>query len=99
VKNKWLKIIFWVLLIGWIGFSLYYVARDYLGKYQTNTVQAAYQKGVEDSVSSLITEAKKCKPVTAYNKDEKIQLISMDCLNKTNSTAGEANNGAATEQK
>lgn len=80
MKNKILKYTLWCLGIGWLLFSVYYVSRDFVNKYQTNVVDTSYKKGIADSVKSLITEAKKCQPITAYNADDKVQLIWIDCL-------------------
>lgn len=79
MKNNVLKYALWILVLGWIAFSIYYVGRDYANKYQTNVVQSSYKKGVEDAVNSLISEAKKCQPVTAYNNEEKIELMWTEC--------------------
>jgi len=89
MKNKVWKYALWCLVIGWILFSIYYVGRDMTNKYQNNVVQSSYQQGVTDSVNSLITEAKKCQPVTAYNKDEKIELIWTECLKQDNASTTE----------
>ena len=80
MQNKILKYTLWCLAIGWLLFSLYYIGVDFVDKYQNNVVQNSYQKGITDSITSLITEAKKCQPVTAYNENEKIELIWTDCL-------------------
>lgn len=87
-KNIW-KYAFWILLVVWIVFSIFYVVRDMTTKYQNDVIQASYQKGITDSVNSLITEAKKCEPVTAYNKDESIELIWTDCLKTGGETTTE----------
>ena len=86
MKNKIIKYVLWCIGIGWLLFSIYYVGRDFYGKYQTNVIQTSYQKGYTDSINSLINEAKKCQPFTAYNQNDKIELIWTDCLNNNQAT-------------
>ncbi len=88
MKNKVLKYGLWIVVIGWVAFSLYYIGQDYWNKYQIDVVQSSYQKGYTDSINELIVEAKKCQPVTAYSGEEKIELISKDCLSANNEVAG-----------
>lgn len=80
MKNKMLNYALWAIMIGWVLFSGYYIGRDMIGNYQTNVVKNSYQQGYADSISALITEAKKCQPVTAYSGEEKIDLVWTDCL-------------------
>lgn len=82
MKSKIFKYSIWALLVGWLLFSAYYIGRDYAGRLKNDWVTSSYQKGVTDSVNSLITESKKCQPVTAYNKDEKIEMVATSCLNE-----------------
>lgn len=89
MKNKVWKYILWIVLIVWILFSIYYVGRDMMARYQTSVMQNSYQKGYTDSIDSLITEAKKCEPVTAYNQEDSVELIWTECLNGEDNTSAE----------
>ena len=97
MKKKVLTYGLWVLALGWLLFSVYYIGRDYLTKYQANVLQSSYQLGYANSINSLILEAKKCQPVTAFNKDEKIELIWTECLKQNNADSAPTTSEAPAE--
>lgn len=76
-----------VLLIVWLVFATSYV---FYGEYKHLTsfvAQNAYNQGIQDSVTQLLTEAAKCQPVPVSVADKHVDLISMDCLKATEKPA------------
>lgn len=83
------KSILILLAIVWVIFSIGYIANDQWKNFQNAKMQAAYQKGVSDSVKMMISEAAQCKTVPLYDGDKKTEVVSVECLQKANEQAEE----------
>jgi len=68
------------LISIWIIFSSYYIINDLYQNFKIKYAQNAYQKGVGDSVKTLITQVEKCVKVPLYDGDKKVEVVSMTCL-------------------
>lgn len=68
----------------WVVFSVGYIARDQWQEFKTRYTQNAYQKGVSDSIKTLITVAEKCVKVPLYDGDKKMEVVSVKCLQNSN---------------
>ena len=80
-KNK----IFIALIIGWMIFSLGYIAYDQFQGFKLKKVQQAYQAGLSDSINRLMNESEKCEAIPLYSGDKQVNLIAIDCLQKAES--------------
>ena len=80
-----LKIIF----IVWIVFASLYVVYGEYQRVQIMVAQRAYQTGLRDAVNQLIIQSKVCQPIPVTSGEEKVQLISLDCLNQPAETTEE----------
>lgn len=77
--GKTFKIIGIVLLILWILFSLGYVARDQWIRFQNNQLVAAYQRGVADSIRTMMTQSENCQRVTLQDGEKEVEFINATC--------------------
>lgn len=69
-----------LLILGlWIVFSLGYVLRDQLLKFQAKQNLAAYQNGVADTIRTLMGRAELCQPVVLIDGDKKTELGKLGC--------------------
>lgn len=78
------KIVTWksvliLLVIVWLGFSLFYIVRDQWQKFQAKQIQTAYQNGVTDAVRLLMKETEKCAAVPLQDGDKTVKVIRADC--------------------
>ena len=67
------------ILVAWIAFSVWYVARDQWQRFQYSQVQAAYQKGSSDTVKLLMEQANKCIKIPVQDGDKKIEVVKVGC--------------------
>ena len=67
------------ILVVWLAFSVYYIARDQWQKFQLGQLQVAYQKGSSDTVKLLIEQVDKCIRVPVQDGDRKIEVVKVDC--------------------
>ena len=68
------------ILVAWIAFSVWYVARDQWQRFQYSQVQAAYQKGSSDTVKLLMEQANKCIKIPVQDGDKKIEVVKVGCF-------------------
>ncbi len=80
--KDWKKIILLTILVVWVLFSTGYIVYLKLNSIYKEKLNQAYNSGIGYSIQTLITELKKCKPVTVYNQEEQVDVISVDCLEK-----------------
>lgn len=69
-----------VVIIVWLVLSTCYVV---YGEYTRLTVyvgQRAYNTGLRDAVNQLIEQSKTCQPIPVTSSDQKVSLISIECL-------------------
>lgn len=81
------KIVLILVIFVWVGFSIWYIANDQWQDFQNTKMQAAYQKGFSDSVKTLMNESTKCQPIPLFNGDKRVEMISIECLQKANEQA------------
>ncbi len=77
-----------VILIVWIIFASVYVVYGEYNRLNVFVAQNAYNRGIQDSVVQLMTEAAKCQPIPIKAAGQSINLIDLNCLNT--SDAGDA---------
>jgi len=68
------------VLVAWIVFSGWYVARDQWQRFQYTQVQAAYQKGSADTIRLLMEQANKCVKIPVFDGDKKIEVVKVGCF-------------------
>ena len=71
-----------VFVIVWMVFSIGYIAYDQWQGFKFSRVQVAYERGISDSVESLIEESKNCQPIPLYDGAKKVEVISVGCLDQ-----------------
>lgn len=79
--------VFKVILIVWLVLSTCYVI---YGEYTRLTVyvgQRAYNAGVTSAVNQLIEQTKACQPIPVTSGDQKVEVISVACLQAPAETA------------
>lgn len=74
-----------ILIWFWIIVSILYIWYDLYSKFKLNIVQNSYQSWINDAVSSLLKESKneKCQAFDVYSWENKVTLINVDCLQKS----------------
>lgn len=70
-----------VIFIVWIIFASLYVVYGEYTRMKVMVAQRSYNKGIQDSVIQLMTEAAKCQPIPITAGGQSINLINLDCLN------------------
>lgn len=70
-----------VILIIWIIFASVYVVYGEYTRVKVLVAQRSYNRGIQDSVIQLMTEAAKCQPIPVTAGGQSVSLISLDCLN------------------
>jgi hypothetical protein len=69
-----------VIFILWIIFATVYVIVGEYNRLNNFVAQRAYNQGITDAVSQIITESQKCQPVPVNVGEMKANLINLDCL-------------------
>jgi len=69
-----------IVLTVWIVFASLYVVYGEYGRLKVFVAQRAYNQGVTDSVTKLLTEAQNCQPIPVTAGDTKVDFIALDCL-------------------
>ena len=69
-----------LLLTAWILFSAGYIVNDLWQDFKTKRTSAAYEQGKTEIIQGLIQEAAKCQPFNIFNKEQKVDLIAVQCL-------------------
>ncbi len=67
-------------IVVWVIFSIGYIAYDQWQEFKTQYAKTAYQKGVSDSIRTLIIATEKCVKVPLYDSDKKVEVVSVACL-------------------
>lgn len=75
-KIQWGKI----LLIVWVVFSICYVIYNEYSRLQNYVGERAYNAGITTAVNQLIEQTKSCQPIPVTSGNQKVQIISLDCL-------------------
>ncbi len=78
------KTITTIFLVLWFVFSVVYIAVDSWNNFKNFKLKAAYQQGLAESINTIIKESEKCSPISLYNNDKQIQIISLACLQQDN---------------
>lgn len=86
-----------IVLILWIIFSVLYMVNDQWNDFQLVKMQQAYNKGVADSISTLITESDKCSAVPLYYENQRIDVVAVKCLPKQEDSEAEIQEQKNTE--
>ena len=73
------KKLFWLLVIGWMVFSLIYILRDQWLKFRFRELQTMYQRGIEDAVRLIMNQSANCQEVLLQDGQRKIKLIDVTC--------------------
>ena len=71
-----------IITVLWVVFSVFYIANDQWTNFKEGEMKAAYQRGIADSVMSLMKESAKCEPIVVFAQDEEVKLIPLECLEK-----------------
>ena len=74
------KIIGMVLLVGWMVFSVVYVANDQWQDFKVRQIQLAYQRGLTDSMRRVMIESAKGAPITLTDGENRVEIISTEAL-------------------
>ena len=69
-----------IVLTVWIAFASLYVVYGEYGRLKVFVAQRAYNQGVTDSVTKLLSEAKNCQPIPVTAGDVKVEFIALECL-------------------
>lgn len=69
-----------LLVVLWVLFSVAYIVRDQWMKFQTVTLNNAYQSGAKAAIHTIITASDGCKGVPLFEGDKKVTFVSVDCL-------------------
>ena len=81
VKNP-KKFVVALLLILWIAFSIFYIARDVWSDFQVDQINNALNQGYATAVNQLYEQAsnEECNPVKLTNGENEMQVINVSCL-------------------
>lgn len=76
------KFVVALLLVLWIAFSIFYIARDLWSDFQVSQLNNALNQGYSTAVNQLYEQAsnKECNPVKLTNGENEIQVINVSCL-------------------
>lgn len=74
------KMIFHIIVVIWIIFSLAYIFWDIWSDFKENQLASAYQQGRVDTVNALISQAQGCATVPVSNATTTIKVVNIDCL-------------------
>ena len=79
-------------LVAWGIFAIGYVINDQIQDFKLSYVQRAsqqaYTQGQADAVTKLMTESAKCEPFSVFAGEDKVSLISVECLQKAQQEQG-----------
>ncbi len=78
--RKAIKKVGLVILLLWLVFSAGYVIRDQWLRFQFKQIQTAYQKGITDSIRTIMVQSANCQQVTLQDGDKRVELIATSCL-------------------
>lgn len=78
-----------VILIVWIIFASIYVVYGEYTRMKIFVAQRSYNTGLRDAVTQLIQQAKTCQPIPVTAGEERVDLISLECLNGSDAEAEE----------
>jgi len=89
-KKRWWKRCNWeafrkalIVVLGlWIVFSISYIVRDQWLKFQFRQIQASYQKGIADTIRTVMNQVELCQPLSLVDEDKKIEIIKVGCEKK-----------------
>jgi hypothetical protein len=76
-----------VILIIWVVFASVYVVYGEYTRVQVMVAQRSYNTGLRDAVNQLIQQAQTCQPIPVTSGEERVNLISLDCLNDSEENA------------
>lgn len=76
------KFVVALLLVLWIGFSIFYIARDLWSDFQVSQINNALNQGYATAVNQLYEQAsnEECNPVKLTNGENEMQVINVSCL-------------------
>ena len=69
-----------ILLILWTLFSAGYIVNDRWQNFKGTQLLTAYKQAKVETIQALIQEAAKCQPLNIANKEQKVELIAVQCL-------------------
>ena len=69
-----------VILIIWIIFASSYVIYGEYTRLRVFVAQRSYNAGLRDAVNQLIEQAQTCQPIPVTSADQRVDLISLECL-------------------
>ena len=78
-----------VILIVWIVFATLYVLIGEYNRLNNFVAQRAYNAGLGDAVSQIITESEKCQPVPVNVGELSAQLVNLGCIQQPEEGAEE----------
>jgi hypothetical protein len=84
------KFVVALLLVLWIAFSVFYIARDLWSDFKVAQINNALNQGYTTAVTQLYEQAsnEECNPVKLTNgENEEIQLINVSCLQAAEDSA------------
>ncbi|MFH0838242.1 MAG: hypothetical protein V1880_03175 [Patescibacteria group bacterium] len=76
-----------VIVIIWIAFASLYVVYNEYNNFKVLVAQRAYNTGLRDAVNKLIQQAQTCNPIPVTSGEQRVDLISMSCLNASDKKA------------
>lgn len=76
------KFVVALLLVLWIGFSIFYIVRDLWSDFQVSQINNALNQGYATAVNQLYEQAsnEECNPVKLTNGENEMQVINVSCL-------------------
>ncbi|GIW66665.1 MAG: hypothetical protein KatS3mg095_0563 [Candidatus Parcubacteria bacterium] len=81
-KNKFLRRIFYFLLLIWLVFSIFYISSDQINKTILRIAENSYKRGLTDSVKAIIEGSVNCQTVKVFLGKEERVLIDVNCVNQ-----------------
>lgn len=76
------RAIFLALVCVWGVFAVWYVANDQWQDFKAKEMTESYQAGSNDTVKAIIEEVSKCQQLPLFNGEDKVNVVSVECLQK-----------------
>ena len=76
------KIIFTILAILWLGFSITYIGADIWNDFKAQQLTHAFETGRVETINYIIQQTidHRCEPIRLFSEDREVNLIDIACL-------------------
>ena len=72
--------IFHIIVLIWLIFATLYVVYGEYNRLNNYVAARAYNAGLQEAVTQIITESKKCQPIPVNVGELQATLINLECL-------------------